>query len=68
MFIGGLNWGLIGIGAFLGKNLNIINWIFGRWTTLEWIIYILVGIAAVMSLFSCKCKICVAEAPISSNM
>ena len=58
VIIGGINWGLIGIGGFAKANLNVINLIFGGAPALEWIIYILVGIAAVLMIFSCKCKKC----------
>jgi uncharacterized protein len=58
VIIGALNWGLVGIGGFLGMNLNLVNLIVGRWPMIEWIVYILVGIAAVMMLVGCKCKTC----------
>jgi len=47
VLIGGVNWGLYGIGMLAGTNLNIINLIVGTWPTLEAIIYVLVGAAAV---------------------
>ncbi len=56
LIIGGLNWGLVGIGMLMSVNLNVINIIFGSMPTLEAIIYILVGIAAVMKIFGCRCK------------
>src|SRR3989338_3093200 len=71
LFIGGLNWGLVGLGAFFGKNFNVVNMIFGGAPTLEWIIYILVGIAAVVWIFPCRCKTCMPEGsavPGSSEM
>ena len=58
VIIGGINWGLIGIGGFVKANLNVINLIFGGAPALEWIIYILVGIAAVYMIFGCKCQKC----------
>ncbi len=61
--IGGLNWGLVGIGGFLGTNLNIVNLLLGSMPTIEWIVYILVGIAAVILLVGCKCKTCSVQAP-----
>lgn len=46
--IGGLNWGLVGLGMlFGGKNWNVINLIVGSVPTLEGIVYVLVGLAAV---------------------
>jgi len=60
LIIGGLNWGLVGLGGFLGKNLNLVNLLLGKWPQVEWIIYLLVGIAALTKLVLCfvKCKIC----------
>lgn len=58
LLIGGLNWGLVGLGGFMGTNLNVVNMLLGSWPTVEWIVYILVGVAAVLKLIGCKCKIC----------
>lgn len=59
MFIGALNWGLVGIGGFFGSSWNLVNIIFGGIPTLEFIIYILVGASAVYSLSFCKnCSDC----------
>lgn len=51
LIIGGLNWGLVGLGAFMGSNWNLVNFLFGQWPSLEWLVYILVGLAAVWILF-----------------
>ena len=56
--IGGINWGLVGIGWFLNMNLNVVHLILGSVPALEAIVYILVGVAAVMMLVGCKCKKC----------
>jgi uncharacterized membrane protein YuzA (DUF378 family) len=56
--IGGINWGLVGLGMIFGSNLNVVNLIFNSWPIVEAIIYILVGISAVMKLFGCPCKKC----------
>ncbi len=60
LIIGGLNWGLVGIGMFMGNDLNLVHLIFGTLPTVEAIVYILVGAAAVMKLVGCKCKKCMA--------
>ena len=60
LIVGGLNWGLVGVGMFMDTNLNVVNMILGSMPTVEGIIYILVGIAAVMKIFGCKCKKCMA--------
>lgn len=46
LFVGGLNWGLVG--AF---DFNLVDSIFGADSSIGMIIYILVGLAAVWSLF-----------------
>jgi len=58
MVVGGINWGLIGVGAFLGYNLNLVNLIFFALPVVELSVYILVGIASVMSIVGCFCKKC----------
>lgn len=64
LIIGGLNWGLVGVGSFVGMNLNVVNMLLGAWPMVEAIIYIVVGIAAIVSIFGCpcaKCKACSAS-------
>lgn len=46
VIIGGINWGLVGIGGFAGTNLNLVNLILGSMPQVEWIVYILVGLAS----------------------
>ncbi len=60
LLIGGLNWLLVGIGGFAGGNWNVVNLVFGSWPTLEWIIYVLVGLSALQVLLTHKkdCKMC----------
>ncbi|MEK7591099.1 MAG: DUF378 domain-containing protein [Patescibacteria group bacterium] len=53
--IGALNWGLVGLGGFLGRDLNVVNMLLGAWPYVEWIVYILIGLAGVMMIFSSKC-------------
>lgn len=53
VLVGALNWGLVG--AF---NYNLVNMLFGGVPTLERVIYVLVGLAAIAMLFVCKCKQC----------
>lgn len=50
VIIGGINWGLVGLGMLMGSNWNVVGLIFGSVPTLEAIIYILVGLAAVWML------------------
>lgn len=46
VIIGGINWGLVGLGYFLKTNLNVINLVLGNWPTIENIVYVLVGLCA----------------------
>ncbi len=54
LVIGGINWGLVGLGGFFSGNWNVINLVLGGWPTLEWIVYVLVGISAVWLLMPKK--------------
>lgn len=47
LLVGALNWGLTGLGMLIGSNLNVVNLLLGTWPTVEAIVYILVGLAAV---------------------
>jgi len=56
--IGGLNWGLIGLGGFFGSNWNVVGLILGSWPMVEWAVYVLVGLATILMLVGCKCATC----------
>lgn len=56
--IGGINWGLVGVGGLMSANWNVVNLLVGRWPTVESIVYVLVGVSAVMMLMKDKCKQC----------
>jgi len=58
LIIGGLNWGLVGVGMLLNSNWNVVNLLLGSWPIVEAIVYILVGISAVIKIFGCPCKKC----------
>lgn len=45
--VGALNWGLVGLGGFMGSNWNLVNLLLGAWPTLEMVVYVLVGLSAV---------------------
>ncbi len=48
LLIGGLNWGLTGLGMLIGPtNLNVVNLLLSKWPTVEAIVYLLVGLMAV---------------------
>ena len=58
VLIGALNWGLVGAGMLMGSNWNLVNMIFGSMPKLEAIIYLLVGISALVKIIGCKCAKC----------
>ena len=58
LLIGGLNWGLVGVGMLMGSDWNVVTMLVGSMPTLEAVVYVLVGVAAVMACFGCKCTIC----------
>jgi uncharacterized membrane protein YuzA (DUF378 family) len=61
LIIGGLNWGLVGLGEwFGGGNWNVVNLIFGSISWLEGLVYVLVGLSALYIVFTHKksCKNC----------
>jgi hypothetical protein len=60
VIVGGLNWGLVGLGMLLGRmgGWNLVNLILGSMPALEALIYLLVGISAVILIIGCKCKKC----------
>ena len=58
VIIGAINWGLVGIGALMMKDWNIVHMILGGVPTIEAIVYILVGIAGIVLIFGCRCKTC----------
>ncbi len=60
VIIGGINWGLVGLGDFMGSDWNVVHMILGSWPSIEWLVYLLVGIGALVLLFTHKrdCKMC----------
>jgi uncharacterized membrane protein YuzA (DUF378 family) len=58
--IGALNWGLVAIGTYMGSNWNVVNLLLGSWPAVETLVYLLVGIAAVVLLFTHRrdCRMC----------
>lgn len=57
VMVGAINWGLIGLGGFMGSDLNVVGMILGAWPQVEWLVYVLVGAAAVYEIINHK-KIC----------
>jgi len=74
LIVGGLNWGLVGAGMLLGSfsSWNIVEMLLGSMPVVEAIVYLLVGVAAIMKIFGCHCKKCtscqVDAKPMTGNM
>ncbi|PIP68789.1 hypothetical protein CO033_02300 [Candidatus Nomurabacteria bacterium CG_4_9_14_0_2_um_filter_32_10] len=70
VIIGGINWGLIGLGMFLGsvEGWNVVNMVLGFSPVLEGIVYVLVGVAAIMFIFECKCSKCEVNASVDTSV
>ena len=60
VIIGGLNWGLVALGSWMGSNWNVVNLILGSWPGGENLVYLLVGLSALVLVFSHKkdCRHC----------
>ena len=52
--VGALNWGLVALGNYMGGNWNVVNLILGSWSWLENLVYLLVGISALVLIFKKK--------------
>lgn len=55
LVVGGLNWGLVGIADY-----NLVDALLGSWPGLLQVVYVLVGLAALVEIFTHKksCKAC----------
>ncbi len=53
VWVGALNWGLVGFFQF-----NLVNFLLGNWPMIERIVYAVVGLSAVFMLLKDKCKGC----------
>ncbi|MBU0577143.1 DUF378 domain-containing protein [Patescibacteria group bacterium] len=59
--VGGINWGLVALGYFLNTNLNVVNLLLGTWPMVEMIVYLLVGLSALVvgyAHLTKKCSMC----------
>ena len=54
LLVGGLNWGLVGLGGFTNADWNVVHLILGSWPQVEWLVYILVGLSAIVHLKHCR--------------
>ena len=61
LVVGGLNWGLVGLGWWMGgADWNVVHMFLGSWPMVEGLVYVLVGLSAVYLLFTHKkdCMMC----------
>lgn len=60
VIIGGLNWGLVGLGGLMGGDWNVVRMILGTWPMVEALVYVLVGLAAIVLAVGHKndCRAC----------
>jgi uncharacterized membrane protein YuzA (DUF378 family) len=60
LVIGGINWGLVGLSMLMSSesSWNVVNMLLGSWPMVEGVVYLLVGVAAVLKLFGCRCSTC----------
>lgn len=49
--VGAVNWGLVGLGGFMGSNWNVVNMLLGSWPQVEWVVYVLVGLSGLWLLY-----------------
>ena len=56
--VGALNWGLVGIGGFVGTDWNVVHMLLGAWPKIEWLLYVLVGLSGVFKIFPQLCPTC----------
>lgn len=54
VIVGALNWGLVGLGGFMGGDWNVVRMLLGAWPQVEWIVYILVGVSGIIHMKSCR--------------
>ena len=59
VIVGALNWGLVGIGGW-----NVVTMLLGWSSVVERLVYVLVGVSALVLIFTHKrdCKMCEAKA------
>ena len=51
LWVGGINWGLVGLFDF-----DLVFWLLGAWPMVARVVYVLVGLAALVLLFTPKKK------------
>jgi len=53
--IGALNWGLVGLGGLFNRSWDVVYLLIGSWSSvISDLVYLVIGIAAVIVLVGCK--------------
>lgn len=71
VIVGALNWGIVGVSTLVGSPFNLVTVLVGAWPMVEAIVYVLVGLSALLKVFGCPCKKCkesCAECHVSAPM
>ena len=60
VIVGALNWGIIGIGGFANFDGNVVKMLLGSFPMIERLVYVLVGLSALVLLATHKkdCRLC----------
>lgn len=70
VIIGGLNWGLVGLAGLMspGSDWNVVHMIFGAWPMVEGLVYLLVGIGALVLVATHRrdCRACDSGSPVAT--
>jgi uncharacterized membrane protein YuzA (DUF378 family) len=51
VIIGGLNWGLVGVGELVGKDFNVVELLSTLSPIIPTIVYLVVGVSAIILIF-----------------
>ena len=54
--LGALLWGAVGVGGFIGKNLNVVSFISKGNSMIEYSVYIFIGICSVIYIWVSSIK------------
>jgi uncharacterized membrane protein YuzA (DUF378 family) len=52
VIVGALNWGLVGVGGYLGSDLNLVSLLLGSVPVVENAVYVLVGLAGLYEVYN----------------
>lgn len=60
VIIGSLNLGIMALGSYTDNSWNVVNLLLGSWPAVETLVYLLVGVSAIILMFSHKkdCREC----------